>query len=76
MPLPTANTPPAPGNSRAAFGFRLRIICTATQQTNAVKKPASGLAGTLAAKSVPSSVPTRIPGVIWATIFHSTAPCW
>jgi hypothetical protein len=50
MPLPTAKTPPQPGNSRAAFGFRLRIICAATRQTKAVKNRARGLDGTLPAK--------------------------
>jgi len=42
----------------------LRIICTATRHTKAVKKMASGRAGMLDANKVPSKVPRRIPGVI------------
>ena len=64
MPTPTTRTAARPGSSRAAFGFRLKTICTATSETKALKKIASGCAGTLAASNVPSSVPSRIPGVI------------
>ena len=75
MPLPTANNPPRPGNTRVGFGLRASSICVAETARKTPKNAASDDVDIVPMICGPVSDPTMIPGARPATTRHSTAPC-